>query len=89
MRLLIVEDDPAIAEVPRQALTEKGYGVDHAATAQEGEALTRLFRYDVLMFDVMLPKGVDAGWSLARTLRAAGYAAPMLFLSVFHHRLPQ
>ncbi|WP_407543405.1 response regulator (plasmid) [Deinococcus radiomollis] len=78
-----------MAEVLRQALTEKGYGVDHAVTAQEGEALTRLFPYDVLILDVMLPKGADAGWSLARTLCAAGYAAPVLFLSVFHHRLTQ
>lgn len=60
MRLLIVEDDPAIAIVLRQALTEEGYGVDHAVTAQEGEALTQLFPYDVLILDVMLPEGTDA-----------------------------
>ena len=81
MRLLIVEDDPAIADVLRQALTEEGYGVDHAVTAREGEALTRLFPYDVLILDVMLPEGADAGWTLARTLRAAGYGAPVLFLT--------
>jgi DNA-binding response OmpR family regulator len=56
--------------------------VDHTATAQEGEALTRLFPYDVLILDVTLPEGADAGWTLARTLRAAGYDAPVLFLTV-------
>jgi CheY-like chemotaxis protein len=55
--------------------------VDHTAAAQEREALTRLFPYDVLILDVTLPEGADAGRTLSRTLRAAGYDAPVLFLT--------
>lgn len=81
MRLLIVEDDPHIAEVLLEGLAEDGFACDHAASAAEGESLARLFPYGLLLLDVMLPEGIDAGYRLGQGLRAAGVTAPILYLT--------
>lgn len=81
MRLLIVEDDPHIAELLRDGLREDGYAVDHAGSAEEGSALARLFPHDLLILDVMLPEGIDAGYRLGQRLREVGNLAPILYLT--------
>lgn len=81
MRLLIVEDDPHIAELLVEGLSEEGYGCDHAGSAQEGQALARLFPYSLLLLDVMLPEGIDAGYRLGQALRAEGVTTPILYLT--------
>lgn len=81
MRLLIVEDDPFISELLRDGLTEEGYECDVAATATEAEEVARLLPYRLLILDVMLPEGVDAGYFLGRRLREHGVNTPILFLS--------
>lgn len=81
MRLLIVEDDPHIAALLTDGLREEGYAIDHAASADEGLALARLFPHDLLILDVMLPEGIDAGYQLGHTLRALGQRTPVLYLT--------
>ena len=81
MRVLIVEDDPHIAELLRDGLTEDGYDCDLARSAAEGAELARLFPYGLLLLDVMLPEGIDAGYHLGQQLRAEGIAAPMIYLT--------
>ncbi|WP_293912146.1 response regulator transcription factor [Deinococcus sp.] len=81
MRLLIVEDDPHIAELLREGLGEDGYECDHAASASEAEALAHLFPYALLLLDVTLPEGPDAGYRLGERLRSAGLRLPILYLS--------
>jgi DNA-binding response OmpR family regulator len=81
VRLLVVEDDPHIAELLHDGLRRDGYRIDLAGSAEEGEALTTLFSYDLLILDVMLPEGLDAGYRLGERLRAAGLSAPMLYLT--------
>lgn len=81
MRVLIVEDDPHIAELLRDGLSEDGYDCDHAASATEGEELAHLFPFSLLILDVMLPEGIDAGYQLGRRLRAQGVSTPILFLT--------
>lgn len=81
MRLLIVEDDPHIAELLTDGLTEEGYECDRAASAAEGEHLARLFPYALLIVDVMLPEGIDAGYRLGERLRTSGLNTPMLYLT--------
>ncbi len=72
MRLLIVEDDPHIAELLADGLGEEGYECDRAASAAEGEQLALMVPYALLVLDVMLSEGVDAGYRLGRRLRGAG-----------------
>lgn len=56
MRLLVVEDEPAIANFVRQGLTEAGYAVDVARDGHEGLDYALAVQYDVLVLDIMLPK---------------------------------
>ncbi len=76
MRLLIVEDDPHIAELLRDGLSEEGYDCDPASSAKEGAELAQLFPYSLLILDVMLPEGIDAGYALGRQLREEGLTTP-------------
>ena len=79
MRILLVEDDPQMAEYLRKALAEAGAVVDRAAEGREGLLMAASGDYDVLILDRMLP-GLD-GLAIVRTLRASGNRAPVLFLS--------
>ena len=55
MRILLVEDEPTIANFIRQGLTEAGYAVDVARDGQEGLNFALAADYDVLVLDIMLP----------------------------------
>ena len=81
MRLLIVEDDPHIADLLLEGLGEDGYACDVATTASQGASLARLFPYALILLDVMLPEGPDAGYILSRDLRAGGVQTPILYLT--------
>jgi two-component system, cell cycle response regulator CtrA len=79
MRVLVVEDDPALAKLAKQILCSHGYSVDHAET---GEAVLQLIdrsRYDIVVLDLMLP-GID-GFEVVRKMRIAGNDTPVLILS--------
>jgi DNA-binding response OmpR family regulator/HPt (histidine-containing phosphotransfer) domain-containing protein len=56
MRVLLIEDDEAIAELLRQSLTAKHYLVEVAADGQAGWDLAETFEYDLILLDLMLPK---------------------------------
>lgn len=79
MRILLVEDEPTIANTVRQGLTEAGHAVDVAADGEEGLAYALAADYDVLVLDVMLPK-MD-GLALLRDLRRRGNKTPTLMLT--------
>jgi two-component system copper resistance phosphate regulon response regulator CusR len=66
MRLLVVEDEPKLAEYLRKALTENSYVVDVAHSGTEGRLATE-GHYDLVLLDVMLP-GLD-GFAVLRELR--------------------
>ncbi|MCC5839050.1 MAG: response regulator transcription factor [Opitutales bacterium] len=79
MNCLIVEDDPAISDLVRDALTGNGLSVETEANGDH--ALDRLLTeaYDVAVVDIMLP-GRD-GISLVRKLRTDGVTIPILMLT--------
>jgi DNA-binding response OmpR family regulator len=79
MRLLIVEDEPGIANFVRQGLTEAGYAVDLARNGREGLDFALAADYDVLVLDIMLPQ-MD-GLMLLRELRGRGDKTPALMLT--------
>lgn len=79
MRLLLVEDDTRIGAPLVAALEEAGHRVTWAEDGPSGLELARAGGFEALILDVMLP-GLD-GFELARTLRAEGVAAPILFLT--------
>lgn len=79
MRLLIVEDETRLADTLRQLLHRQGYTADVCYDGVSGldNALTGI--YDLMVLDVMLP-GLN-GFQVARQLRDAGIATPVLMLT--------
>lgn len=68
-RILIIEDDPVIAEVERDYLQASGYAADIASSGEEGLRLALAEPYDLLVLDLMLP-GVD-GFEICKQVREA------------------
>jgi two-component system alkaline phosphatase synthesis response regulator PhoP len=77
-RVVVIEDEAAMADVLRDNLEAEGYRVTIAPDGPAGEAAWAAGA-DLVVLDVMLP-GVD-GFSLCERRRAAGDATPVLFLS--------
>lgn len=82
MRILIIEDDPVIADFVAKGLRESGFAVDQAADGETGLRRALDERYDALIVDLMLPR-LD-GLALIDTLRARGRRTPVLILSARH-----
>ena len=78
-RVLIVEDEAALAAVLADNLEAEGHEVKQAGDGDMGAALWRDERPDLVVLDVMLP--YKDGYTLCRERRAAGDDTPVLFLS--------
>lgn len=78
-RVLVVEDEPALAEGLAEALRFNGYDVDLAADGERGLDLVLRRGYDVLLLDVMLPR-LD-GFAVLQRLREAGRTVPTILLT--------
>ena len=78
MKILVVEDEPKLAEYLRKALTESSYVVDVARSGTEGRYLAIEGHYDLVLLDVMLP-GLD-GFAVLRELRRDKHV-PVLMLT--------
>ena len=78
-RLLLVEDEPALAGPLRRGLEEEGYSVDLAEDGVTGEARALDDNYDLLLVDWRLPR--RDGVTLVRRLRSQGYLQPILMLT--------
>ena len=79
MRLLVVEDDPAIASFLVKGLKEAGFAVDHAASGGAALEMASSTTYDLAVIDLMLP-GLD-GLSLIEELRRRRITVPVIILS--------
>jgi two-component system response regulator MprA len=79
MRLLIVDDDRALRDALRRALTLAGYDVDIAEGGQQALAKIVECPPDAVVLDIGMP-GVD-GLELTRRLRASGERVPVLMLT--------
>lgn len=78
-RVLVVEDEHALADVLADNLRDEGYEPVLAADGAAGLTRWREGGYDLVVLDVMLPH-VD-GVTVCRTRRAEGDDTPVLFLS--------
>ncbi|MFE4600272.1 response regulator transcription factor [Kitasatospora indigofera] len=80
-RVLVVDDDPTVAEVVTGYLIRAGYRVDRAADGHEALARAAATRPDLVVLDLMLP-GLD-GLEVCRRLRAAegGERLPVVMLT--------
>ena len=79
MRILVVEDEPAIGEAVRAILTGTGHAVDVTPTGPEALEWAAVYPYDLIVLDIVLP-GMD-GFDVCGRLRAQGVGAPILMLT--------
>lgn len=79
MRVLVVEDEPAIAEAVRAIIVGAGHAVDVAATGPDALTWAATYPYDLVVLDVVLP-GLD-GFGVCARLRAMGLGCPILMLT--------
>src|SRR5579859_7849935 len=79
MRILLVEDETALATLLKHGLEEQGYAVDVATDGEDALAFTATEPYDLVVLDVMLPD-LD-GFNVCRRLRSDGANMPVLMLT--------
>ena len=78
-RVLVVDDEPNIAELVATALRYEGFDVATAADGAQALATVRAFAPDLVVLDVMLPD--TNGFELQARIRADGQRVPVLFLT--------
>ena len=71
MRLLVIEDEPDLADALARGLRREGYAVDVAHDGNEGYVKASVYPYDLVCLDLNLPgmTGPSAGVRGARPLR--------------------
>lgn len=79
MHILMVEDEPRVADFVRRGLRAEGWIIDHAPNAEDALIRLRDDAYDIVLLDVMLP-GMS-GEDLCRHLRTRRNNVPILMLS--------
>ena len=79
MKILLVDDEPALTLPLSRCLEHEGYGVAVAADGQQGLTLALAQDYDLLILDWLLPQ--QSGLALCQQLRAQGKQTTVLFLT--------
>ena len=79
-RVLIVEDDKAIARLLRDNLEYEGFVVETCENGHDAVASVRRFAPDLLLLDLMLPHGAD-GFDICRELHQSPTRVPTIILS--------
>jgi len=75
-RILVIEDDPGVANFLDIVLKEEGYSVEVALGAEEGERKLRETPYDLLILDLLMPR--VSGWDLLERLQQRSLVPPQM-----------
>ena len=67
-QILLVEDDPNLGFVIKDNLSDKGYDITHCINGLEAERAIYKEKFDLYLFDVMMPK--KSGFEVCEALRA-------------------
>lgn len=79
MRVLLVEDDTSMSKSIQLMLGSEGYIVDSTELGEDGLEIGKLYEYDIIILDLMLPD-MD-GYHVLKTLRSSKVETPILILS--------
>ena len=79
MRVLVIEDEPKMADLLKRGLEEEGFQADVAYDGDNGLRAGKENKFDLLILDVTLP-GLD-GFAVAREMRTANIKTPILMLT--------
>ncbi len=77
--LLVVDDDTRLRRLLKKYLTDNGFEISEAANASQARELLMLFRFALIVMDVMMPG--QNGQELTRELRKEGNETPILMLT--------
>jgi len=77
--ILLVEDDPSLADGLLLNLEAEGYQVVHVENGDEAVPEFKRGNFDLVLLDIMLP-GTD-GLTICKRLRSEGYKVPILFIT--------
>jgi DNA-binding NtrC family response regulator len=80
-RLLVIDDDPGLAEVIELLLEREGYAVQRAATLKRGVELARTGEFELIVTDLKLPDGT--GLDAIRAIRAGQAAPPIIMITSY------
>jgi two-component system, OmpR family, copper resistance phosphate regulon response regulator CusR len=80
MRILIVEDEPKIANAVKRGLEQQSYAVDACYDGDSGLAMATTEPYDLVILDLMIPGSVD-GIGILRDMRERDINTPVLLLT--------
>lgn len=69
IKILVIEDDPFLADIYQAKLMQCGYKVDLATTGEDGLLLLEEKKFDILLLDIVLPK-MD-GWEVLSKIKGA------------------
>jgi len=78
--ILVIEDDPAVAEALVEGIGDEGYDVHWEASGGAGVAYARDHSPQLIVLDVRLPDG--SGFDFCRQMRQLGLRQPILMLTV-------
>ena len=78
-RVLVIEDEPGIADFLRRGLTAEGFAVESSLDGTEGERLALGGSFDAIVLDLMLPG--RAGLEILASVRRASPTVPVIVLS--------
>jgi DNA-binding response OmpR family regulator len=79
IRILIVDDEPAMRMGLKDNLEFEGYEVDYAEDGQEGLEKITVNKYNLILLDVMMPK--MSGLDVCRNIRKKGINTPVILLT--------
>jgi DNA-binding response OmpR family regulator len=79
MRVLLIEDEPALGAAVEEHVRESGHAVDRVLRLDDAEAALRAVDYGLVLLDLNLPDG--SGLTLLKTMRRAGDARPVIILT--------
>ena len=79
MRILLIEDEPALGQAVREHVAATGHAVDHVLRLDDAWAALRGVDYGLILLDLHLPDG--RGLDLLKRLRSAGDKRPVIILT--------
>ncbi|HYC48974.1 MAG TPA: response regulator transcription factor [Burkholderiales bacterium] len=80
MRILLVEDDPLLADAVARAFSQNAHAVDAVRTGEAADQALAANTYDLVLLDIALPK-MD-GLEVLRRLRARRSSVPVILITV-------
>jgi DNA-binding response OmpR family regulator len=86
-KILVVDDDPDIVESLRVVLESRSYQVLSASNAEEAQEQVRKERPDLIILDIMMPRGTEGFhfvWNLRNDASSGCQDVPILVLSAIH-----